>query len=209
MILYNERLDQLDFIDESIKALAPFRKIISRDKGNTNGGQVRAKKELLFVWYCSDFNSPGVKAGYDNDDFIDKGKIYCGLPKTWEPDQVVAAAINFYRDSLPPEIKYAKDLLEALYTSSKVVGVLGSSLSEQFKYLQELDPKEIEEIEKKGAIVKSIKDDVKTLLDMAGKIPEATRVCRKAVQDANSMNTKTRKIWGQRELGNRESRSRG
>lgn len=204
MLVYNNYDREVNFVDDLINVSPPFRKIIERDK---NEKKVNAKRDLLFVWYASDFASPGIKAGFDDDDLVLKGRKFCGYPEDWEPDDSIVNAINFYREHNPVEVVYAKDLLESLGSANKVVGVINTKMQSGLKKLDTLgDSDDDAAIRQKQ--IEYLTGDIKTLLSLAEKIPEAISLAKKAVATADDVNKTRRSVWGKRKLGNRETRQR-
>lgn len=84
---------------KELLAIESFNNIISRDKGSgIKGNKVLAFKELAYIWFRVDYNSPVTIKGLTGkkaDEFI-RDKI--GLPSDWVEDELIKKAIADYKD---------------------------------------------------------------------------------------------------------------
>ena len=92
-------------IAEEAFALVPFKKIWARDKSTTKN---RAISELGYVYFMTD---PRSDYQYIVDEESRKNAIKEGegLPKDWEPDNIVLDAIEFYKTFKPASALLLED----------------------------------------------------------------------------------------------------
>jgi hypothetical protein len=74
-------------------ALGPFKKIWDRDKSKTKD---RAKNELAYIYYLCDYKSPYFNTSNLEERHEEIKKAI--FASTWEPDNVITEAVDFYRE---------------------------------------------------------------------------------------------------------------
>lgn len=79
-------------VSEEAWGLKPFKAILDRDKSKD---KEVATAEMLFIFYWSDIKS-NYKTMNETDRLEELKKDITGLPKGWEPDEVVQAGIDLY-----------------------------------------------------------------------------------------------------------------
>jgi len=114
--------NELEIADE-VLFISEFRTLVRRDRGSEGDTQGRKKlaaiKELAFIYFYIDFNSPYSayrtnKILLDDIRFI-KVRNAVGLPEDWVPDEIVDKACDRYK-----EMQYTLELafLEAAQDSA-------------------------------------------------------------------------------------------
>lgn len=136
-------------LQEEVWGLAPFKKLLTRDK--TKGKEV-AHAEMLFIYFFCDAKSDYLVMN-EEDRLSELKKDIAGLPKKWEPDADVKAAIDFY-------LKH-ETVIEKLYKSSV------KSATDVSEYLENTD-KLLKERNSQGNPV----TDVAKIANTLSKIPK-------------------------------------
>ncbi len=134
-------------VEDSAWGLEPFKKILSKDKSKDKG---QALKEMLFIYYFSDLHSDYIQI-VNEEERIVKIKKDIPLPDKWEPDAVVKAGIDFYRES-------SITIIGGLYLSAtKAVAAVRDYLENSDYLLKERDSQG-KPVTKIGDITKALKD---------------------------------------------------
>lgn len=98
--------NELEVADE-ILMIKEFKDIVKRDRGGKGDTQARKKlgaiKELAFIYFYVDYNSPYNAYRVDNENLLNnirfqKVRSAVGLPDTWLPDELIDAACDRYRE---------------------------------------------------------------------------------------------------------------
>lgn len=120
-------------IEPQTVLLQPFAALIKRDKSKT---KVTAKRELAFVWFYAD-----IKSDYaEYSDLDDRRKAIVqdlGLKSTWEIDDEVQAAIEYYEEmstSLSSNI-----LRRSRFTADKLSEKLETAVKEDDLSISDMD----------------------------------------------------------------------
>lgn len=80
------------YVSEEAWGLKPFKALLDRDKTKE---KTVANAEMLFVWYYADIVSDYIVMS-NQEKLTELKKDIAGLPKNWEPDEVVWNAVNYY-----------------------------------------------------------------------------------------------------------------
>ena len=131
--------------------LAPFKKIVDRDKGKK---KIKAINELAFVWFFAD-----IKSEYQfHTDEEERTKHLIadmpGLPKGWKADKLVQDAIDFYNESSVSVT--ATILKDSMYIANKISSKMRSAVDAE-------DDLDITEISRLLDSVKKMPDIIKAL----------------------------------------------
>ena len=106
-----------------------FRGIIKRDKAATTSTKLLAFKELAYVWWMSDYDSPVVKQGKSTKDGHKFAVVKIGLDADWVADDLVKQAITDYKEcqySVPKEV--ISELIKAFKNYGTIVNKIRKSL---------------------------------------------------------------------------------
>ncbi len=106
-------------VTEEVTILAPFKKILSRDRSKTKDNAI---KEITFVYFFSDITSP-YQAIIDLQERTDEIRKDIELPKNWKPDSIVKDAIEFYQQR-------SKTVIHSLYDAAMIAA---SAINDVFK----------------------------------------------------------------------------
>jgi hypothetical protein len=209
MQIYNVNRDgDIEFDINELKALPTILKLIRRDNGVVEKGRVfkkRTDSELRYVWFMFNFNSPGIRQGYNDNALHNEGVHFAGLDDQWKPDDAVQSAIaeckKFYGGV---STSYARTLLQTLQGSKQVIDVLKDSIMTDIEELKNCSTSEEDKV-KRRALAKAAVADLKALMEIADTLPKAINTTEKAVEQAlRDLTEKTSKVWGGGEVGNRE-----
>ncbi len=107
-------------------AIDSFRTIVKRD---INKDRVLAFKELAYIYYTTDYDSPLVRQGLSIAKLKKQAKDKVGLPVDWKEDDVVKKGIEDYGD-LQEDVarKAVKDILDLFGNYSKIIQQVKVSL---------------------------------------------------------------------------------
>lgn len=115
------------FVKEEIKAIPQFAKVMSRIrkcKGDSDGRKkILNSRELLYVKYMADFTET-LYTGFRGKKRHKRAKEDCGLPNNWEPDIVIKAAIDKYKQiqlEYIPTVKLLNALEQGMMLSGDAV----------------------------------------------------------------------------------------
>lgn len=146
-----------------------FKTIIERD---TNKPKEKAFKELAYIWFMADYDSPCFLKGLQGKRADEFSKDKVALPKSWKADEVVLKGIRDYKDC-----------------QSDVVDDLVAEILTSFSYYQRIVVKVRKSIENimdsDAAITKDQAKDLTDLLSgtlsMAKSIPTEVSNLKRAV----------------------------
>lgn len=146
-----------------------FKTIIERD---THKPKERAFKELAYIWFIADYDSPTYLKGLKGKRADEFAKEKVGLPKYWKADEVVLQGIKDYTDC-----------------QADVVDDLISEILNSFSYYSRIVVKvrkSIENIIYSDAAItkdqaKELTDLISGTLSMANSIPAEVSNLKKAV----------------------------
>lgn len=146
MNLFELQGDRVVFAPQTL-GLAPFFEIYARDKSKDK--QV-AVAELEYVYFMSDYKSDYSDILDDEERSNEIISILIGLPKKWEPDNLVAHAMQFY-------LNRSDSMVMKLYKAAKIL------LGKIVKFAEDVDLNERDDKDKPIYNVKQINDMVKQL----------------------------------------------
>lgn len=122
-------------ISEEALTLQKFKRIWDRDRTN---GKNKATQELSFIYFFCDPRSDYMVI-IDEDTRKEEIKAALGLNESWEPDQVVQEAMEFYK-SFKPTICMALDdariQLEKVRTKLRSIDLSGLKIREISDYIK-------------------------------------------------------------------------
>jgi hypothetical protein len=171
-----------------LRMLAPFKKIIERDKGrksergiyDTGDADGRRKsiatKELAFIYFYSDPRSSYIESYQDDDLRQAKIKAVLGLPDNWKKDEVIDEAIAFYVNEIEDDFDFT-------YLRSSI-----SAAEKTKRYLEEVD---YSKRDAKGNLLYKPADVVKVIKESGGVI-ETLKGLREKIFRKVSLTTKIR-----------------
>lgn len=133
-------------VSEEAWGLLPFKKILTRDK--TKEKEI-ALAEMLFIWYYSDIRSDYLSM--EKEDRVKEIiKDVDGLPKGWEPDEVIWNAVEFYQKH--------ETVIQYLYRKAiEASHAVGEYLGESKQLLEDRDSND-RPIYKTADITRGLKD---------------------------------------------------
>jgi hypothetical protein len=202
MDLFNiDKEGNIVFDIEGYKAIPTILTIIRRGTQKE-----RSSKELRYVWYIFDFNSPGNRNAFKGAELIKEAKAFADLPSDWQADGLVNDCINeclkYYGGGT---IRYAKKLLEGLEDSKRIVGILVEKNSQSLEDLNLLPNVTKEDRAERKELIKDVIEAQKQIVSLADTLPKTISVVEKSIADAlRSLGEMKNDIWGGRTLGNRE-----
>lgn len=162
-------------------ALGPFKTLWNRDKTKT---KEKAKNELAYIYYMCDYKSP-----YFNTTNLEerheeiKKAIFAS---TWEPDNIITEAVNFYRDR---QRTFSLVLLEDAI----------SGMSKLSAYLRNINFDE-NEINAKTGEVKP-KHDIKKFADTIRGIPATMKALQELEETVRKEQEQNNDLRGNRKKG--------
>lgn len=128
--LFNVKEGVLVVNTPEILAVESFKDIIKRDKNVINNTtKTLAFKELAYVWFIADYDSPLNKQGKAIKDASKIAIDKVGLDSSWKPDAIIHKAIADYKDL---NFNVAKEVIDELLKTfayyGKVVGKVRKSI---------------------------------------------------------------------------------
>lgn len=104
-------------ISDEARAIAVFKKLITRDKGSDGDHDGRKKyqatKELAFVYFFAKFDSP--YESYEEYDRVLKIKKAVGLDEKWKVDSEIQEAIDYFKEiQRTPSMKFLDSVEKAI-----------------------------------------------------------------------------------------------
>lgn len=159
------------------------KKIIKRDRGGVipgdNDGRKKllAIKELCFVWFIVNINSPSIQAGLSGKDLREDAKHKLELPDKWYPDELVKEFAEYYsnyHDGIV--VKTIKQILKGFNNIFDTNDVLLKFIKESLKN-KELNTDQIAELSKAQ----------KELLNSASTITKLTKDLNDAMYEYRSI----------------------
>jgi hypothetical protein len=162
--------------------LAPFKKIIERDKGRKSERgvyetgdadgrrKILATKELAFIYFYADPRSPYTESYLDLRERAEKIMVRLGMPENWKLDSVVQEAIDFYLEEI-------KDDFDVKYLQSNIVAA-----ERTIKYLENVD---YDMRDTKGNLLYKPQDVVKVIKESGGVLESLKTLREKAFKKMN------------------------
>jgi hypothetical protein len=193
LIKRNEN-NELEVADE-VLMIKEFRAIVRRDRGTPGDTQGRKKlgaiKELAFIYFYVDFNSPYSAYRTDKDNLLldvrfQKVRDAVGLPSSWFPDELIDAACDRYRELQHTlELDFLEAAQEAAHKIIDYFGEIDYSRTVQGKPIY--NPKDtIMILKQAGATLDGIEDlreRVKRSLESSVKVHGGGKVGRREDPD--------------------------
>lgn len=151
-------------VEEQTWALAPFKKLLEKDKSKD---KERAVKEIAFVWYYCD-----IKSDYQYlinlEERFQEIKKDLKLPSAWKITKDIKAAIDFYNErSTTVSSKILKDSLH-----------IANKLSSQMKKLVDDDENPLN-----GATITKLIAGLKQMPDVIKSLQETEKAVLREIQD--------------------------
>ncbi len=161
MHLFREDKHQV-FVSPEALLIREFAALVDRDQ---DGDKTRARQELAYVYFLTDYRSPYLKE--PDDERRRKVKRDLRLPAGWEPDGDIEFAILRYREMQEtPTLRALLSITGTLSTADRMIGVLRNQIEKGLDD-KNLDPLKIEQLVKQvGDVLKlaaSMPNTVKTI----------------------------------------------
>ncbi len=159
------------------------RMIIRRDRGGKIFGDAKglkkmfAKRELAYVWYLVNVNSPGIRQGLTGQELHDKAVHDLDLPDDYKPDKTVKEFIEYYRDYHDTAVvKTIKQLIKGF----KIIYDSNDTLLNYIKQEVKKPDKSIDEI-------MSINKAQKELMSISNDVPKLAAQLKELLMEFNSI----------------------
>lgn len=161
MQLLQFKKDSYDVVfTEECTMLAPFKKILARDKSKDKDVAI---KEITFIWFYSDITSP-YQSILNDDDRCEEIKKDIELPAKWKIDASILEAVKFYSEK-------SKTVVHHLYTASMTAAAAVNDVLNNSKDLIEASDDKIAAVtkivtalEKVPKVMASLRDIEKELI---------------------------------------------
>ena len=133
-------VDGIPVYNDMLRDVPVFAAIIRRDRGSEGDAQGKKKlialKELEAIFWLCDWRSNVFT--YSEDTWISKAAHYAKLPPDWEPDELVLAAMEFYRTEMNNHValEQLNELRDTFRTGTKVIKASKRYLDSQIQHIE-------------------------------------------------------------------------
>jgi hypothetical protein len=190
---------------DELKLLPTIIDLYNRDK---NTEKKYFKQELIYIWYICNFNSPGIRNGYNEARLKKEAVLFAKFQIDYRPDTLVNRAIKEYSEYCGgASVKYAQSLLTALNHSQEAINIISDRMSADLDEIKQLvksaDP---EDKLRARTNMKGVLSDIEEIQRLSNSAPKAVENVKKALEVAlDDLSKKDQKVWGNRDLGSREA----
>lgn len=175
--------DGLPTFSPMAKTIESFKILITRDRGSKGDADGRKKlhstKELAYIWFLTDRKSP-IKNNYKGIQRHKKAIEKLGLPEDWKPDKHIEIAMKDWEELTETQTsKVLEEMRESLFSSQDIISILRKKLDKRVKFASEFEGLPDIDTDTGVDIVDELMKNVKSLMEMASKIPDMITIIEK------------------------------
>jgi len=210
-----ELVDDMPVLSPACRNIEFLKKIYTRDNGfvtSRNGKSTRVKevatKEIAYIYFTI---SKKHYQGYKGKQRDDKIKERLGLPKTWQPDELIEEAIGYFKEDTSNTQRRLLDTLESnLETQLSLFKEVETHTVKVLTFLQE-DIRELdqEKLAERNILIEKAKSDFNGILTFITSLDTAFAKIKKLrtelAQDNRKMGKEVSELETNRNLYRRQT----